>query len=60
MNSKTETKDIYFPCELYNREVNEGECYDKQISTPGIDEVCDKCEYNQLKSPVRARRNKTA
>lgn len=60
MSSENTIKDIYFPCKLYNRDVNEGECYDKQVSTNGIDETCDQCEYNQLKSPEISRRKAMA
>ena len=52
------TEDIYFPCRKFGRQFNEGDCYDVQISNNSIDEICDECEYNQLKSPEISRRDK--
>jgi len=58
MDGENMIKDVYFPCRKFDKEVNEGECYDVQISTNGVDKICDKCEYNQLKSPEISIRKK--
>ena len=55
MSGESKIKDVYFPCRMLGKRVNEGECYDVLIGMEGEPETCDKCEYNQLHSPEISR-----